>query len=338
MSTSSAERVRRHRARKKIVEELTFVRRDWALFLDPYRLPQKAGCRADQMRALALKELTDNGLDHAANVTLTQIDKDTWSVADDGPGMDSERIATLFAVDRPLTSTKLLRRPTRGAVGNGLRVVTGAAIASGGALWVESRGRRFEIRVHLGTGRTEAVEVACNAPTSIGTKVTIRFGTAMARSADDGKLARQALRFPGPACEPMRSHVGWYDARSWLELAQSAPVGTTVAQLLALMGIESDDQRAAVDVGFAEIGKLKVPPAPKLLPRGAGGLEGADYAKAEAPGVLVEAWAMAPARVPKSQGFASVTVFVNRTRYWSSWISPAETARCACMAAACGAP
>ena len=89
--TSSAERVRRHRARKKIaaqLEELTFVRRDWALFLDPYRLPQKAGCRADQMRALALKELVDNGLDHAANVTLEQIDKDTWSVADDGPGMD----------------------------------------------------------------------------------------------------------------------------------------------------------------------------------------------------------------------------------------------------------
>ena len=44
---SSAERVRRHRARKKIAaqaEELTFVRHDWALFLDPYRLPQKAGC------------------------------------------------------------------------------------------------------------------------------------------------------------------------------------------------------------------------------------------------------------------------------------------------------
>jgi hypothetical protein len=78
--TSSAERVRRHRARKKIaaeLEELIFVRRDWALFLDPYRLPQKAGCRADQMRSLALKELVDNGLDHAANVTLEQIDNDT---------------------------------------------------------------------------------------------------------------------------------------------------------------------------------------------------------------------------------------------------------------------
>ena len=36
-----------------------------------------------------LKELADNGLDHAANVALAQTDKDTWSVADDGPGMDA---------------------------------------------------------------------------------------------------------------------------------------------------------------------------------------------------------------------------------------------------------
>ena len=316
VKTSSAERVRRHRARKKIaaeLEELTFVRRDWALFLDPYRLPQKAGCRADQMRALALKELVDNGLDHAANVTLDQIDNDTWSVADDGPGMDRVRIATLFAVDRPLTSTKLLRRPTRGAVGNGLRVVTGAAMASGGSLHVESRGRRFEIKVHLGTGRTEAVETECNAPTGVGTRVTIRFGAALARSPYDGSLASQALRFPGRACEPMRSHLGWYDARSWLELVQAAPAGTPVAQLLAHMGIESTDQRAALDVAFVELAKLELPPEPKLLTRGAGGLEGADYAKAGAAGVLVEAWAMAPARVPRSQGSATLAVYVNRT-------------------------
>ena len=106
VTTSSTGRVRRHRARKRIeaqlqLDELTFVRPDGALFLDPKRLPQKAGCRADQVRALALKELVDNGLDHAANVTLEQIDEDTWSVADDGPGMDEARIATLFAVDRP---------------------------------------------------------------------------------------------------------------------------------------------------------------------------------------------------------------------------------------------
>ena len=268
------------------------------------------------MRALALKELVDNGLDHAANVTLEQVDENTWSVADDGPGMDEARIATLFAVDRPLTSSKLLRRPTRGAVGNGLRVVTGAAIASGGALWVESRGRRFEVKVDLGTGRTQAVEVPCNAPPAVGTKVTIRFGAALPqtdRASGDGDLAEEALRFPGPACDPMRAHLAWYDAGSWLELARAAPVGTTVARLLAHMGIASDDQRAAVDVAFAELAKLEMPPEPKLLTRGAGGLEDFAYAKAESPGALVEAWAKALTRVPKSEGSGTLTVFVNRT-------------------------
>jgi hypothetical protein len=39
-----------------------------------------------------------------------------------------------FSINRPMVSTKLLRLPTRGALGNGLRVVTGAVLASGGSL------------------------------------------------------------------------------------------------------------------------------------------------------------------------------------------------------------
>jgi Histidine kinase-, DNA gyrase B-, and HSP90-like ATPase len=166
-SASSAERVRRHRLKKKLSAEaggtMLFTRPDWSLFLDPGRLPQKAGCDAGQVRAVALKELVDNALDAGANATLERVDADTWTVADDGAGLDAAAIATLFAVDRPLTSSKLLRRPTRGAVGNGLRVVTGAAIASGGALEVESRGRRFRIEVDRQTGGTEATELRCDA-------------------------------------------------------------------------------------------------------------------------------------------------------------------------------
>ena len=49
---SSAERMRRLRARKRIAGELVFVRQDWTLFLDPTRLPQKAGCSTSELRAL----------------------------------------------------------------------------------------------------------------------------------------------------------------------------------------------------------------------------------------------------------------------------------------------
>ena len=61
---TTAERVARHRARKKsAATELLFVRHDWQLFLHPERLPQKAGCAAHLLRAVALKELADNALD-----------------------------------------------------------------------------------------------------------------------------------------------------------------------------------------------------------------------------------------------------------------------------------
>ena len=200
------------------------------------------------MRALALKELTDNGLDHAANVTLEQIDKDTWSVADDGPGMDAERIATLFAVDRPLTSTKLLRRPTRGAVGNGLRVVTGAAIASGGALWVESRGRRFEIKVHLGTGRTQLVEVPCNAPadsaprsrSGSGPPLPVRRTTPVSPRTHCASPVQPANRC-GRTLAGMMPGPGWSWPRPPPRVRRSPSCSPT-------WGSTSNDQRAAVDV------------------------------------------------------------------------------------------
>jgi DNA topoisomerase VI subunit B len=98
-----------------------------AAFLNPDRLPQKAGWPHGRLRPMILKELTDNALDTGAAVVLERIDDDTWSVADQGPGLEREQVVRYFAVDRPMTSTKLVRRPTRGAIGNGLRVVTAAS-------------------------------------------------------------------------------------------------------------------------------------------------------------------------------------------------------------------
>ena len=52
----------------------------------------------------------------------------------------------MFSINRPLVSTKLLRLPTRGALGNGLRVVAGAVVASNGSLTVITRNVRLELR------------------------------------------------------------------------------------------------------------------------------------------------------------------------------------------------
>ncbi len=148
--TPAAERKRRQRARIKAAREIEFVRANWALFLHPDRLPQKAGCPRDRLQAMILKELADNPLDAGVDVRVDQIDPNTWAVTDDGSGLDRGQIVRLFAVNRPMTSTKLVRRPTRGAIGNGLRVVTGGVLASGGRLTVESRGGRYLLHVRSG--------------------------------------------------------------------------------------------------------------------------------------------------------------------------------------------
>ena len=63
-------------------------------------------------------------------------------VQDSGEGIDPEQLTELFSVSRPLVSSKLLRLPTRGALGNGLRVVSGAVLASGGHIEVQiAKGR-----------------------------------------------------------------------------------------------------------------------------------------------------------------------------------------------------
>src|SRR4029077_19017614 len=97
---------------------------------------------------LVLKELADNGLDLGAHVNVGTLDGGGYFVEDDGAGIEGtpEEIARLFSIKRPLVSTKLLRLPTRGALGNGLRVVAGAVLASGGSLTIVTHNRRIKLR------------------------------------------------------------------------------------------------------------------------------------------------------------------------------------------------
>ena len=59
--------------------------------------------------------------------------------------------------------------------------------------------------------------------------------------------------------------------------------------------------RAAAKLPWQEASKLHLPPAPVLLSRGAGGLDGYAYAKVVEPGHLIECWARAIERVPPSR-------------------------------------
>src|SRR3954471_14861881 len=122
---------------------IQFERPDWTLFRTVATLSQKAGVPQERLRRLVLKELVDNALDAGAGfVRVGPLDhKDRYFVQDDGPGLDGSprEIARLFSINRPLVSTKLLRLPRRGALGNGLRVVAGAVAASQGRIEVWTR-------------------------------------------------------------------------------------------------------------------------------------------------------------------------------------------------------
>lgn len=109
-------------------------REDWTLFASLDTLSQKAGVPVEKLRRLVLKELVDNALDAAGVAAVADMRDGRYVTDDDGAGIDGEpeHIARLFSIKRALVSEKLWRRPSRGALGNGLRVVAGALIGSGG--------------------------------------------------------------------------------------------------------------------------------------------------------------------------------------------------------------
>jgi hypothetical protein len=131
-------------------------------------LQQKAGVAQDRLRRLVLKEIADNALDTGTRVQVGKIEGG-YFIEDQGSGLDPDQVASLFSVNRPLVSTKLLRLPTRGALGNGLRVVAGAVLASDGFLIVETRGAPLRLKPGR-DGYTQVVERSASAR-RIGTRI-----------------------------------------------------------------------------------------------------------------------------------------------------------------------
>jgi hypothetical protein len=177
---------------------LKFEREDWSLFRTVEGLQQRAGVTKHDLPRLVLKELADNGLDTGAQLQFGELPKRKgYFVADDGPriGGTPEEIARLFSINRPMVSTKLLRLPQRGALGNGLRVVAGAVLASGGSLVVVTRNRRIVLRPERDGTTTVVSTTKVEFP--VGTRVEISFGPALACDASPlywAKVARLLAR------------------------------------------------------------------------------------------------------------------------------------------------
>jgi hypothetical protein len=212
-------------------------REDWALFRSVEGLQQKAGVPEGRLRRLVMKEVADNALDAGARMTWGFVpdSEDLHFIEDNGPGLDGtpEEIASLFSIRRPMRSSKLLRLPQRGALGNGLRVVAGAVLASEGSLAVITRNKRIEL-CPKADGSTAVVSVtAVERP--VGTRIEIGLGPALPREDDPfawvlaaAEVASENKRYEG------KSSPFWYDPVQFHELILahgSQPLRGLVAQL-----------------------------------------------------------------------------------------------------------
>jgi hypothetical protein len=199
-----------------------FEREDWTLFRNLGTLCQKAGVPLARLRRLVVKELVDNALDVCGGAWIEKAGDHTYSVRDCGPGIDggAEAIARLFSVRRPLTSTKILRLPARGALGNGLRVVVGAVLASGGSLEVTTRGQTYKLQPQ-DNGSTLVVgqEAAKESGT---TTIVVTLGDSIPADSNDLLWGRQAKEFAFAATYKGRTSPWWYDSDSFHELMVAA--------------------------------------------------------------------------------------------------------------------
>jgi hypothetical protein len=125
-------------------------RPEWLDFMTLEGITRKAGVPQARLPQLVVKELVDNAADAGATFRFGVLDSGAgFFVEDDGSGLPGtdEEVARLFSVNRPMVSTKHVRKPRRGALGNGLRVVAGTVRASGGSLTVKTNGRSLALQV-----------------------------------------------------------------------------------------------------------------------------------------------------------------------------------------------
>jgi hypothetical protein len=244
--------MRRYRERQKAApaeSPILYERADWRLFLDKRTLPQKAGCEPKQIGRVVLKELVDNALDAGADSVKLAGDAQSCTVSDDGPGIDPDQVTRLFAVNRPLVSSKLKRLPTRGMLGNGLRVVMGAVVALGGTISVTTRGRRYDLGVNTVTGETE-ISGSTDVLASSGVTVEIVFPKPTF-SDDDYDFAREAIKvallgkfYDGP------SMPGWYGKIGLEQTLAAAPKNLTRDEVMLDLFGTTEPTDEPVNIGM----------------------------------------------------------------------------------------
>ncbi len=210
-------------------------REDWTAFRTLDGCARMAGVSTTLLGRLVAKELADNALDAGGACRVGGLPSGGFYVEDDGSGIpgDDAAVAALFSIGRPLTSTKMRRLPTRGALGNGLRVVAGAVLASQGALTVRTGARSLRL-----TPRDDGATTPQNIGHAYGpgTRIEVALGKGAPDDPDVLAWAEQAVGLAGAGKGYLgKSSPWWYDDESFWELLQASG-GTARAVVSGLEG------------------------------------------------------------------------------------------------------
>ncbi|MEW6601309.1 MAG: hypothetical protein AB1499_10100, partial [Nitrospirota bacterium] len=189
------------------------IKEDWLDFRTLAGIQKRTGIRQDELLETVVKELVDNSLDECGACELITTSRGFY-VQDKGegiPGSDDD-IAYLFSIKRPRISTKNLRLPKRGCLGEGLRLCAAVSLNLNYEIEVSTRGRTLKLEP-LSSGYTKhKVTGSYQEP---GTRVEIRCGKDIDWTDNDkgilrwGKLAIEMARgrdYSG------KSSPFWYDS------------------------------------------------------------------------------------------------------------------------------
>ena len=213
-----------------------FTRKDWLVYIS--NLPQRAGVVRELIRRLVLKELVDNALDEMdragrpGEVTITQDGEHAYTVTDQGRGFgDSpEELAFRFSIAKPMVSSKQWRKPTRGCVGNGLRVIVGAVVNGGGRIVVRTRNQEITLRPRM--DGTTAVEGVRSIDWPTGSAITVEIDPAYRANGDPMQWAQRAIELARSSGPPFTRQPSpyWFDRDHLaLKMLSALPPDKTLA-------------------------------------------------------------------------------------------------------------
>jgi DNA topoisomerase VI subunit B len=168
----------------------TLVRKTFSVsrlaeFTSELELVKQTGHDVEDWPLVVAKELIDNGLDAAEEAEIAPsievvVDKDSITVADNGPGIPEETIASIADYATRTSSRAAYVSPTRGAQGNALQSIIPMGFAldgERGETIVESRGVAHRILFSVNPVRqTPRIDHEREpSPVKIGTRVTVRY-------------------------------------------------------------------------------------------------------------------------------------------------------------------